>query len=158
MSTKKRISESFWIDKLTNRRYSTVKDLPDHVNASRFEYWDSNLEFNCYQHLLQASKNEKIIRQSERLILPASHPFNALTWNCDFELIGDNRKLIEVKGTWILNNGEALSNFVKTLRLLSLFNPIDFNDLIIISNKKFSLGRTKIKVHHFEDLPTLLYS
>ncbi|NJO27373.1 MAG: hypothetical protein HC874_07320 [Richelia sp. SL_2_1] len=156
MSTRRNISNKFWIDVLTNQRYANETLLPNHVDKTRFQFWDSDLEHSCYYHLLKHLNGRQLIRQSETIILPPKYPFKKLSWNCDFELLGNNSKLIECKGAWIKHDNEALANFVKILRFLSIFNPLDFERLIIVSDKRFTLIDTSIQVHSFNELPDLL--
>lgn len=156
MPIKRKISDSFWIDSLTKTKYALQEDIPKHIPIERFDYWDSNLEHNCYYRLLKAAPKSTIKRQSEQIILPKTKLFQELSWKIDFELLGEHNYLIECKGSWILKNGEALANFVKLLRFFQMFNNQDFNRLIIVSDKSFKLGHNKIKVHSFDELPELL--
>lgn len=157
MSTKnKKISESFWIDTLTSKQYELEKDIPPHIPKERLQYWDSRLEHSCYYKLLKLKKESRVIRQAEKIILPKKAPFNQISWKIDFELIGESNYLIECKGQWIQYHGEALANFLKLLRLFSLMRPFDFKRLLIVSDKRFKLGKTGIQVHDFSDLQELI--
>ena len=156
MYTNKKISESFWLDNLTGNRYKTREDIPTYIDESRLEHWDSALEHSCYYHLHRLAKGRELIRQSEKIILPKDKLFKQLSWKIDFEITGDNGYLIECKGNWITRNQEALSNFLKLLRLFKMFYPIDFSRLIVVSDKKFKLGLSKVPVYSFDELPELI--
>jgi hypothetical protein len=87
MSTRKKISNRFWIDTLTNEKYDNESLLPKHIDKSRFQFWDSDLEHSCYYHLLSNLGGRTLIRQPEIMILPPKYPFKKLSWFCDFEVL-----------------------------------------------------------------------
>lgn len=51
---------------------------------------------------------------------------------------------IEAKGKWITTDNGAMGNFCKMLRFLQQASPQIFNNLIIISDKRWKIGTTNL--------------
>ena len=149
----KKRSSPFWEDSLTKIRYPTESHIPKHIPKRRVNHFASLLEYSCYQNLRLVFSDDSIFRQAKLNICPRKYPFPPINWTIDFLVEKNNHNFyVECKGGWISRDKEALANFIKLLRFVSYYREDVFRNLIIVSDKNFSLGNTKIKVISFNDL------
>lgn len=145
-------NKPFWYDSTTCQSFHKK---PKGVIA---EYWDSVLEFKVYETLLKHFPLENIKRQDEIIIWEKTSVFPKLSWVIDFKIFGvDSKPLyIEAKGKWLLEHPEN-QNFWKTLKLLQIFHPAIFNNLLIVGdNTSWMIPRTKMIVHPYKDINQLI--
>lgn len=147
-NTKPMCNKPFWRDITTGRIFDKKSDVP--LNSNTVEHWDSILEFQCYQALLEIVPAKSIERQKSILILPPKPPFPAWNWNVDFVI--DGFFLVEAKGQWLLKDEGRKKSFLHTLRILQEVNPDRFKYLTLVDRTAWSITGTKLQVIAMKDL------
>ncbi|MDZ7968746.1 MAG: hypothetical protein RM368_27975 [Nostoc sp. DedSLP03] len=148
-------NKPFWINPATGETFLAGSPLTT-AQKKKLQFWDSILEFKVYGELCKKYGAENVKRQHTIEILPANFLFPALTWNIDFMVETSNLTVFyEVKGRWILADKEALSNFCKLLRIFQRTLPGRFQELRIISDKRWKIGTANIYTIPFAEIKEL---
>lgn len=146
-------SSPFWYNPVTGQSYPAGSSLPKH-QKDKLQFWDSILEFKVYAELCKIFPSRIIHRQVRIDILPSNLIFPELSWKIDFFIQPASIEpiLIEAKGAWLKFDTGAENDFCKILRLLSLQRPDLFKRLLVVSDKRWKLGSTKIMTLPIKEL------
>ena len=154
---KKFSNSPFWLNKITKE---TKQGKNDFQGNEEWEYWHSISEYKCYLHLHQLKQEHgfSIHRQQKIDILPKDEHFNKLSWNVDFLLKFSSQVIIpvECKGEWLLHDAGHMKSFILLMRMLSIHQPMVFQQLIIVGSSSWVIPNSRLQVYDYKDFSSCL--
>lgn len=126
------------------------------------EYFDSELEFSFWMHLMVKFGTGVIIdRQHPIVYKPPTPNFGALFWKVDFlvfnALAPEHQLLFEVKGKWLLHNNYALSEFQHKYQFLEYVDHSTHEKLWVVDADQWEFMRG-CKTINFDQAIALTYA
>lgn len=106
--------------------------------------FDSILECSTYLALVNLVGAGNIIRQCSLLIKPPTDRYTAIFWKCDFRVYKGNDNPFDYIN--LESKGFVTREFIRNLRYLEYFSPVDYDRLMLVANQPIELLDNNVDV------------